>query len=307
MRKANERYYSSKGRRIYSDFSTFAQGKSLARCNAAEFCRDFARHAAPIVVCEYGIGKGDFARTFLDEVKKRSRRLYLRTRYYLFDFSEKMLHDARKNLKAHRSICIFGKFDAARDSPDLRFDYCRINELLTDLPAGFYMRNGGRTFALHPGRGAAFSTREAASPSPAITAFLSRIDEGRAIPFNFAAEKFLLSLCALGKPHSRMDVFDYGFYSADDVFLLPKEEWNRLLVRNYGGQLTTDLNFLQLLSSLASCSVPSKIEKQKQYCECVLRRRLAIRHTKAGLDYVVSRAGNPIEEDDGFYHLRAGK
>jgi len=34
MQAANKSYYSSKGKAIYSDFSTFAQGKALATCNA---------------------------------------------------------------------------------------------------------------------------------------------------------------------------------------------------------------------------------------------------------------------------------
>lgn len=304
---ANKCYYSSKGKKIYSDFSTFAQGKALATCNAIEFCRDFASNAAPVIACEYGVGKGDFAKTFLDEVKKRNKKLYAKTRYYLFDFSDKMLVAARKNLSAHHSICIFGKFDAAQDTPDLHFDYCRINELLTDLPAKFYMKKGSQIFELEPEKGEAFSLSPVSYPSPIISSFLTRIDEGRAIPFNFAAEKFILSLCTLAKPHSRIDIFDYGFYTADDVLALPKEEWNRLLVRNYGGQLTVDLNFPQMLSSLSSSSVSAKIEKQKSYCEKTLGKKLEFMHTKSGLDYIPVKKETGIQEDDGFYHLRIGR
>ena len=304
---ANKKYYSSKGKKIYSDFSTFAQGKTLATCNAMEFCRDFAASAAPAAVCEYGIGKGDFAKTFLDEVKKRNKKLYAKTRYYLFDFSDKMLTAARKNLSAHNSICIFGKFDAAQDTPDLHFDYCRINELLTDLPARFYMKKGAAIMELVPEKGESFSLLPVSSPSPVVSSFLTRIEAGRAMPFNFTAEKFLLSLCTIAKPHSRMDLFDYGFYTADDVLALPADEWNRLLVRNYGGQLTVDLNFPQMLSSLASSSVPAKIEKQKSYCEKTFGKKLAFTHTKSGLDYVPLKKDTYIQEDDGFYHLRVGR
>ncbi|MCX6772748.1 MAG: SAM-dependent methyltransferase, partial [Candidatus Micrarchaeota archaeon] len=148
--EANKRYYSSKGKNIYSDFSTFAQGKALSTCNAIEFCNDFENSSAPVTVCEYGVGKGDFAKTFLDEVKKRNKKLYSRVRYYLFDISEKMLDAARKNLHAHHDICIFGKFDAALDAPDLAFDYCRINELVTDLHAQIYMKQGSKILELVP-------------------------------------------------------------------------------------------------------------------------------------------------------------
>ena len=91
--EANRKYYSSKGKKIYSDFSTFAQGHALAKCNALEFVRDFSKNGGNAVVCEYGIGKGDFAKNFLDEVKKLDRKLYAETRYYLIDFSDKMIEE----------------------------------------------------------------------------------------------------------------------------------------------------------------------------------------------------------------------
>ena len=307
IREANRKYYSSKGKKIYSDFSTFAQGRALATCNAIEFCRDFAKHPAPVVVCEYGIGKGDFAKTFLDEVKRRNASLYSKTRYYLFDFSGKMLQDARKNLHAHRAICIFGKFDALREKPGLQFDYCRINELLTDLPAQFYAKKGDAISEMAPSGEGQFSAIPARLPAPSVSAFLSRTDEGRAIPFNFAAERFVSSLCAAGKAGFRIDIFDYGFYSAEDVFLLPAAEWNRTIARKYGTQITVDLNFPQLLSSLALQSIPAGIGKQKAYAERVLGRKLEMRQSKTGLDYVPSKSRDAFVEDDGFYHLRAGR
>jgi len=304
IEKANKDYYSSKGKNIYSDFSTFAQGKALATCNAIEFCRDFSSHPAPVVVCEYGVGKGDFAKTFLDEVKKRNKKLYEKTRYYLFDFSDKMLEAARKNLKQHHAICVFGKFDAVYETPDLCFDYCRINELLTDLPAQIYVNKGGQIFELLPQDENEFSMKPISSLNPLVSSFLSRVEEGRAMPFNFAAEKFLSALCALGKPKYRIDIFDYGFYSADDVMLLPIEDWNRLLVRNYGGQLTVDLNLLQIISTLASEGILAKAGAQKSYCERVLGKKLEMRQAKTSLDYVPAEKGTIVEEDDGFYHLR---
>ncbi len=327
IRKANKRYYSSKGKKIYSDFSTFAQGTALAKCNAVEFCRDFAPRKSTIVVCEYGVGKGDFAKTFLDEVKKKDKRLYNRTRYYLFDFSEKMLADARKNLAAHKAVCILGIFDAVSEQPTLAFDYCRINELFTDLPAQFFMKKDGQIVEYAPDKNgnlqpfannAPNSTWPTSFPlisptsspflsaaSPIVSSFLSRMEEGRIIPFNNVAEKFLLSLAAVGKDNFRIDVFDYGFYEQGD-FLLPEEEWNRLMVRAYGKQLTTDLNFLQLRAALTLHGAHSHVEKQKVYCEKILNKKLTMVQTKKGLDYAPAKKGN-VEEDDGFYHLRVGR
>lgn len=286
--KANADYYSSKGKSIYSDFSTFAQGKTLAKCNAIEFCKDFAHRTAPIIVCEYGVGKGDFAKNFLDEVKRRNPTLYGKARYHLFDISEKMLSSARKTLSSHVKICSFSQFDAAKDVPSLPFDYCRINELLSDLPAEICSKEGNPSD---------FFARK----------FLERIDQRRKIPFNFAAQESLLSLCKCGKPNFRIDIFDYGFYSADDIFSHPVEDWNRVIARKYGSQITVDLNFFQLISSLKSQGIPAEVEKQKNYAERVLGIPLTLSHTKKGLDYSpVKKPGNPIKEDDGFYHLRAG-
>lgn len=300
MRKANLRYYSSKGKRIYSDFSTFAQGRALAKCNAIEFARDFSKNKERVVACEYGIGKGDFAKGFLDGVKRLDRKLYLRTRYYLFDFSDKMIADARKSLSSHAEVCIFGKFDAVKDAPFLRFDYCRINELLTDLPA--------RICSLENGAVAGLDGTEPAGAAAFATPFLARVEEGRKLPFNFAAAEFLSKLCALGKGGFRLDVLDYGFYSSDDVFELPVEEWNRLMQRKYGSQITTDLNFPFLLAYLSLLGISAKVGGQKAYAEGILGFKLELSEGKEGLDYVKqSRKNEGIAEDDGFYHLRIGR
>jgi hypothetical protein len=178
------------------------------------------------------------------------------------------------------------KFDAARQMPSEPFDYCRMNELLSDLPAELHSRKG------------------ASVPSHTmVRSFLLRVDDGREIPFCFAAEKFLLSLCRKGKAGFRIDVFDYGFYKAEDVFLLPREEWNRLVARKYGKQITVDLNFLQLSAALSSDGFSARVEGQKEYCERVLEKKLRLSHGKKGLDYIAAKEGE-FEEGDGFCHLR---
>jgi len=306
MKDVNREYYSSKGKAIYTDFSTFAQGRALATANAIEFVRDFpdlsrgssgplvasatsrSNRSGEIVVCEYGIGKGDFAKVFLDEVKRRSPKLCERVQYHLFDISEKMIADARKNLAGYGSICTFHIFDASVEPPSLSFDYCRINELLSDLPAEIYARAGNSV----------------PTSNIFVQKFLSRIDEGRQIPFSFAAEKFLLALCDCAKRNFRIDVFDYGFYTADDIFSLPREEWNRLVAREYGGQITVDLNLLQLSSSLRAEHFEVIVESQKEYCERALGMPLELTQTSRGLDYVKKKKEDGISEDDGFYHLR---
>jgi SAM-dependent MidA family methyltransferase len=283
----NRKYYSEKGKAIYSDFSTFAQGSALATANAIEFADDFSGTGGEVIVCEYGIGKGDFAKTFLDEVKRRLPSLYGRMRYNLFDISEKMIADAKENLSKHAGICEFCVFDAAQELPSAPFDYCRINELLSDLPAEIYARKG----------------RGVPTSNVFVQTFLSRMDDGRRIPFSFVAEKFLASLCACGKAGFRADIFDYGFYTADDIFSMPVEEWNRLVAREYGGQITVDLNFLQLSSALAAQGLSARVEPQKSYCERVLGMPLTFTDEGGKLDYLPKKEDDGVSEDDGFYRL----
>ena len=238
-------------------------------------------------MCEYGIGNGNFAKVFLDELSSRSPLLYARTRYHLLDISEKMIADARKNLAKHAGMCEFHAFDAAQELPSLPFDYCRINELLSDLPAEIYARTGN----------------SAPTSNVFVQKFLSRIENGRQIPFSFVAEKFILALCGCGKGNFRIDVFDYGFYTADDIFSMDIEEWNRLVAREYGAQVTIDLNFLQLSSAICAAGFSAQVEPQKSYCERVLGMPLTLSHTARGLDYVRKKVADGISEDDGFYYL----
>ncbi|MCX6770587.1 MAG: SAM-dependent methyltransferase [Candidatus Micrarchaeota archaeon] len=296
MAGINRAYYSSKGKAIYSDFSTFAQGSALAACNAMEFVRDFSATSGEVIVCEYGIGKGDFAKTFFNEVKKCAPSLYARTRYHLFDISQRMIDDAKKNLLAHGKICEFHIFDASFELPSLPFDYCRINELLSDLPAEIYARKGSAIFTP--------DGKAAMHPPQFASQFLSRIEPGRQIPFSFVAQDFLSALCSCGHPGFCADIFDYGFYSADDIFSMPIEEWNRLVVRKYGEQVTADLNFLQLSSALAALGFSAQVEPQRAYCERVQGVPLSYSDEGGRLDYAPKKENDGIGEDDGFYHLR---
>lgn len=287
MERANREYYAKKGKRIYSDFSTFAQGKALALANSIEFLQKFARRKSKIVVCEYGVGGGNFAKEFLENIAKLSPRTYNNIEYWLFDYSEKMLSDAKKSLKKHAAKCRFQAFDAIKEKPFLEFDYCRMNELLSDLPVEVYAND----------------RRKPQHEDPAVGAFLSRLGFGIKIPFPFAAEKFLLGLCSAGKKGFLIEAFDYGFHSFDDICSLPKKEWNRLVIREYGGQITSDLNFLYLSAALKANGYAVEIEPQKNYCERLLKAGLESVHTERGLDYRKKTKKSRFSEHDGFYRL----
>ena len=87
---------------------------------------------------------------------------------------------------------------------------------------------------------------------------------------------------------------------------MPVDEWNRLVAREYGSQITVDLNFLQLCSTLAAQGFSAQVEKQKQYAERVLCMPLTFADEGDMLDYVKKKEADGISEDDGFYHLRIG-
>jgi SAM-dependent MidA family methyltransferase len=286
MRAANAKYYSSKGSRIYSDFSTFAQGRALARANAIEFCRVFGKRAGKITVCEYGVGNGNFAKVFLDAVQAKDASLYKRLNYHLFDFSGKMLASSKRTLVRHTGKCSFSLFDASSGIPSLPFGYCRINELLSDLPASM-QRKGNRC------------------ADAAQAAFLLRMPDSRQIPFPIAAARFISSLCRLGSKSSMIDIFDYGFYFPDDILRHPRDEWDRLVARKYGSQVTADLNFPYLAAFIEAEGFECGIEPQRAYCERALGMKLKLSQTSKGLDYVPALAGD-FKEDDGFYHMRIG-
>ncbi|MCX8197049.1 MAG: SAM-dependent methyltransferase [Candidatus Micrarchaeota archaeon] len=297
----NKAYYTRKGTKIYGDFLTYGQGKMLAQCNAIELCRKYANTDKEIVVCEYGVGDGNFAKIFLDNTKKIDKEIYANMSYFLFDFSEKMLMGAKRKLSSHSSKIHVERFDVLFDTPAIGFDYCRINELLTDLPARFFAKKDGSFYECKISKdGFRFASK---TKNTDVILFLERIDEKRIIPFNFFAAEFIAKLSAKAKKGAWIDIFDYGFYSPRDILDVPIDAWNKTVVRKYAKQITTDLNFVYLLSAGASFGLRGQIEKQIEYAEKIIGRKLCVVERKNLLDYSISRHPE-MTEDDGFYHLR---
>ncbi|MEM4555080.1 MAG: SAM-dependent methyltransferase [Candidatus Anstonellaceae archaeon] len=302
IRKANLNYYSSKGKAIYRDFLTFAKGKTLSLCNALEFSRWFSGKNGEIIVCEYGVGDGDSAKVFLDHLKKINSELYGRTKYFLVDFSSKMLNDAKAKLRHHLPRLQTVRMDVASEKPTIQFHYCRMNELLSDLPAIFFLKDKRGVFRVSQIENGWKIHLESEVPN-FVVQFLERIEEGRVIPFNTAAAYFLGNLLELAKDKSVIDIFDYGFYFAEDIFLLDKSMWNSTIARRYSSQITVDVNFPFLLSVAASRGCMGQIERQIEYAERILGKKLKIVQTDKYLDYRQTDDCS-ISEDDGFYHLR---
>lgn len=304
----NRGYYGKKGKRIYSDFKTYAHsGKMLASANAKEFCEKYANAQQEVLVAEFGVGNGKFANDFLDEVKKKDGGLYGRTNYALFDFSEKMLSDAKKTLGAHLDKCEFLQFDAAKDKMPAEFagkiSYARMNELLTDLPCEFYAIENGEIVEAEFDRKGKFSQFVGAEGERSMVAgdFLARVGENYIIPFNFAACEFVHELGGAIAQSGALDVFDYGFAGANDVLCVPADMWNMNVVREFGGQLTTDLNIPLLCAFAKSAGLDAQSEGQKEYVERVLGKKVGIGETK------YSKASKEIGESDMFFHVRLSK
>ncbi|VVB58436.1 Putative S-adenosyl-L-methionine-dependent methyltransferase [Candidatus Anstonella stagnisolia] len=358
MGEANSSYYRKKGKRIYSDFKTYAHsGKLLAQANAKEFCEKFGGKTSgeanfgnaggsggvskdSVLVAEFGVGNGKFVLDFLEEVKKKDATLYARTHYVLFDFSERMLSDSQKTLAAHLEKCEFVEFDASNEKLPAEFvgkiNYARMNELLDDLPCEFYaLENGEVVEAEFDADGrltgfagvgglaqdfegvedGAFENWDEEKPKSALSGigeadagqlqrallaeeFLQRVGEGYILPFNFVACEFA---CELGKALAKdgmCDIFDYGFASAEDIVSQPSHMWNENIVREFDGQLTTDLNVPLLCAFAKSAGLKVQAEGQKEYVESVLGKKVSIEDTK------YSRSARGIGESDMFYHVR---
>ena len=131
------------------------------------------------------------------------------------------------------------------------------------------------------------------------------------LPVNRVARNALLFLASHLADEGRFDIFDYGFYRADD-FAIPPEIWNLSLVREYNSQWTVDVNFLYLSASLAQAAFRTRVEPQAAYADiyravCSLppvskKTKKKGEGKKEGLDYD-EEPQDGVEEDDFFYHM----
>ncbi len=245
VKEENKKYYTKKGKGIYSDFLTFASSdKTLAECTAKEFLDKFGKRkekpavvdsggetlggTSPLGIAEFGVGNGNFAKSFLEYLEKEAPGL--KVSYSLFDISEKMLSDARKNLGKLAGKCHFIKFDAHTDSlPANAFDFAILNELLCDLEAEVYEKGG--------------KAPKDRKNAEWVHGFLLRIETGRKLPFNFAACEFFGRVYDSLKEGGVAHVFDYGFYFYPDIRDVEIGIWNESICRKYGMQITCDVNF----------------------------------------------------------------
>lgn len=317
--KTNKEYYVSKGQDIYSDFITYAASDKLAYCTAKEFYPVLAEKGRATVF-EFGIGNGLFAKKFLLQVhelckKDGKEKLFSEVEYVLHDISPKMIESAKKNLSEFGKIVDFLEYDATSDAIIGSAGYIKINELLSDLPAEVFVGDAeGNVLKVKYGeKGTEIGRERVIGEEGEIAKAVTRhFPPGYFVPINFEAGDFLLKAADSLEPAGHMDIFDYGFANAED--LLPADMWNPSVVREYGGQLTVDLNFPYLLGVAKSRGYNASVEPQKEYAEKGIGQKLYSAETKTGLEYYteseLGKAGiteerlESSEEDDAFYHMR---
>jgi SAM-dependent MidA family methyltransferase len=334
--KVNSAYYKAKGKAIYRDFGTFS-----SRCNKLSLAnaRDFSSFCAgrkdlpgKIEVAEFGVGNGNFAYSFLKSLDETEPELLSRIRYTLCDFSDKMLDDALGKLKKYEDIVAAKVVDASKGTGSVKAHYIRSNELLTDLPAKIYvMRNGALLEVLFALKGKEVERHyvlpvEHEKGAEMALRMLKRLPEGYELSFNFAAAEFLKSLRHALHPGGYADIFDYGFISAEEITEIPEGHWNANTVREYGGQLTTDANFVFLSAICRSAGMETELEKQKDYAERAIGQELyrfdlggelfyftkqeAVDRKKELLkqgyeeEEIASILGNEVSDSDDFVHMR---
>jgi len=268
QKTVNSEYYSLKGSRIYSDFSTFALGNGkLAIADAWGFYKFAGKTSGNLRVCEFGVGAGHFARAFLDELKRldeeKKTTVASRVTYSLVDFSFKMLEDAKKNLAGYaiETVCS----DALSFRPKEKFHCVRANELLSDLPSKLLFRKGKETFEIGF-LGKDMASEEFLNAPKEVGVF----PQGYAFPLNTGAIEFLKRLQSLLVSGGYADIFDYGFADFQEVEEEPRVVWNENVSRLYGEQVTVDINFAYLKSVFPKM----KVEPQKEYAERALGKKL---------------------------------
>ncbi len=339
MAERNSAYYKSASTSIYDDFETYAQSpKGLLTCaNANAFHQWALLHPQDSYnVLETGVGEGAFALGFLTELAEADRehgtQFSSMLRYTLADFSIPMLEKAKTRLAREG----FGgqieilEWDATHPTEfsNSSFDLIRCNELFSDLPADVYVRSGEDLFSVN--YDSDLQPQQVPLPWEALSR--SEADLVRALPadyhlpINRAAKNAILFLSHHLAPEGRFDIFDYGFYRAED-FVIPADMWNLSLVREFNSQWTVDLNFLYLSASLAEAKFRTRVEPQAEYAEIyrdVCSRQPVSTKTaqkekskkdgkgekakkdgkakNQGLDYD-EESEDGVEEDDFFYHM----
>jgi len=333
LRLANEGYYRRKGGKIYRDFDTVARCCPLvAQADAREFVARVKAGNGAVSVYDFGIGEGSFAFDFLDEMKKADAGLYGRTSYALCDISRKLLDEA---LESRRGKTHAGRLQAVEVDASAPFDfsanYVRSNEMYDDLAASMLVMHKGKVceVLLSPG-GKEKKYVESSAGIPAAMRKMLEKCEGHELALSTGALAHLRSAMKALKAGGWIDIYDYGYAGAEEISEEPAEVWNAGTVREYGGQLTIDVNFELLADEARKCGCRAKIERVSERLAEAFGRKFRFVDLRAArgktwvgymddaelkknaamlkaAGYSKEFIGGEVEEEDAYLHLRVEK
>lgn len=240
MERENRRYYAQKGTGIYSDFKTFAASRRLGRACALEFVQHARKAEGELKVYDFGVGDGQFARNFLEEVNAIDRGIGKRIAYVLWDMSAKMLDAAQESLGGFsvESVCA-----PAEDCEKMKEAFwVRANELLDDIPARVFMRKGRKIYEVGINNGE-YAAREEPRPPKLVLERMGEVPELYWIPVNLRAIGIVGQWKKKIVGGGGISIFEYGFYGEEEIMEMPPALWNDSVIRKYGGQPTVDVDF----------------------------------------------------------------
>lgn len=267
--KRNREFYSKKGPGFKKEFKTFASDIRFVRALAADFHRKMRaviEEKKIIRVYEFGVGDGSLGTKFMLELRKLSEALSEKTIYHFCDFSEELVRNAAKRADAFGFNADGIVYDAVKGEPKFLVepDYIIMSEFYDDLPAKMLVRKGKEIMEI-------MVEEERKKPAPfegdeELKEYMGKMPEDYYIPINVIAKKHL-DFCA-SKIKGYIDVFDYGF-RIEDIGKMPAVMWNNSITREFGGQITTDVNF-----DFLSGKLNAKTETQLEFVEGVLGIKL---------------------------------
>ncbi|HLD59542.1 MAG TPA: SAM-dependent methyltransferase [Candidatus Bilamarchaeaceae archaeon] len=286
----NQDYYKKRGVGIYNDFKTFGSSRLISEANAIEFY-NFAKGLEEISIYEFGVGNGKFAFFFLKKLKEIDGNILKKITYYLCDISEKMLKEAEKINKFANIVSINN--DALTVNVK-NATYVRSNELYDDLPAKMFAKRENHLYEVYYSE--KLDKKYVRKNNKKIFEFMKQMPEDFEIPINQVALKHLKKCVKNTKGY--IDVFDYGFYDIGEIKLYPKEMWNNMMVREFNGQITVDVNFFYLAKNINHNSI---VQWQQDYVERIYKKKL-YSSEKDQLYYSTKK--KDVEENYEYKHMR---
>lgn len=240
MERTNSAYYSGRGKNIYYDFKTFAASRKLGRACALEFLEKAQKAEGELRVYEFGVGDGSFARNFLESLERMDSAVAKRVEYVLWDLSRKMLDAAHEKLEGYPVECICGSAEGLSGMQDAF--WVRGNEILDDIPARVFLKKGEKLYEVGWNNGEFAAWEEPRAPAE-VEKRMQKVPEGYWVPINLRAKKMVEEWKKKIVRGGGISIFEYGFYSMEEMCEAPPEIWNDSVVREYGGQYTVDVDF----------------------------------------------------------------